>query len=631
MKLPAVIVAVALAAAACTGAGEPVSSRSGSAIARGGTLHVRSLASNEWLDPASYDYTSFELFRCCLARTLLSYNGRSTDEGGSVLQPDLATGMPVVSPDQLIWTFHLHSGLHYGPPFEDTEIVAADIVRALAREADPNLGVRITGGPSYASYYSVIRGYDAFVRGKTSRISGLQAKDDHTLVVLLTQPTGDLGYRLALPAASPIPPGALDGHERNLEGFWVSSGPYMFEGSGDLDFSKQAKDQTPARGLVRVGVTHTSYRGGSATLVRNPEWDPAADDLRRAYVDRIVVDLLPPGTVDKTTYFSTGVAEAMDGALHEIRRGTLDLVIDANPSPEAVGRFRSDPKFPGLVRSDPVQDTHFIAMNVAEPPFDDIGVRKAFYLALDRVALQRRWTELPGGPTFGRIPSHLFPDATENALLLTYHPRWVPDDASKDLSAARAEMRSSPYDRNGDGRCDVSACFSVGLIADDRWPRAFDRPVIGSEAAIGIAVRIYRYGFGDEYNAESQPEHHWALDANRWAADYPNGSNFAGFFHGPSNFSVLGATHADLRRWDYSVGHVPSVDDRIDRCTSSSQNQVDCWAGVDRYLMDRVVPWVPFLFGSSVRIVSSRIARFSFDQFTGWPALDQIALRPGSP
>lgn len=65
-----------------------------------------------------------ELFRCCLLRTLLSYTGRSTSEGGTELHPDLAAAIPQITDDGLSWTFELKRGIHYGPPMQDVEITA---------------------------------------------------------------------------------------------------------------------------------------------------------------------------------------------------------------------------------------------------------------------------------------------------------------------------------------------------------------------------------------------------------------------------------------------------------------------------------------------------------------------------
>ena len=76
---------------------------------------------------------------------------------------------------------------------------------------------------------------------------------------------------------------------------------------------------------------------------------------------------------------------------------------------------------------------------------------------------------------------------------------------------------------------------------------------------------------------------------------------------------------------------VPGVDDRIDACLFElGEAQLRCWANLDQYLMEDVVPWVPTLSDVHVQVIPSRIARYSYDQFGDLPALDQIALRPGT-
>jgi ABC-type transport system substrate-binding protein len=109
------------------------------AAPRGGTLRVGVVQWSELtLDPqADYTSTGWELLRCCLARTLLSYNGTPTAEGGADLRPDLAAELPEVSADGLTWTFRLEPGRRYAPPYEETEIVAADLVGAVERTLRP--------------------------------------------------------------------------------------------------------------------------------------------------------------------------------------------------------------------------------------------------------------------------------------------------------------------------------------------------------------------------------------------------------------------------------------------------------------------------------------------------------------
>ena len=82
-----------------------------------------------------------------MLRTLYSYNGKPTEDGGGEPRPDLAVGPAVVSADGLTWTFRLKRGLHYAPPFEETPITAPDVVRALERDA------RIKAGSDDYSFY----------------------------------------------------------------------------------------------------------------------------------------------------------------------------------------------------------------------------------------------------------------------------------------------------------------------------------------------------------------------------------------------------------------------------------------------------------------------------------------------
>jgi ABC-type oligopeptide transport system substrate-binding subunit len=183
--------------------------------------------------------------------------------------------MPSVSGDGLTWTFRLKPGLHYGPPLEHVEITAQDFIRALEREANPT-----ASAIGYSYYYSVIQGFDDYAAGTADSISGLEAPDDTTLTLHLVRPTGDLGERLALPAAAPIPPnpsdptaqlGAAEGHDDGDGSFLVSSGPYILEGSEALDFSLPPDQQHGVAGLVP---------GKAITLVRTASEAPTSTGSR---------------------------------------------------------------------------------------------------------------------------------------------------------------------------------------------------------------------------------------------------------------------------------------------------------------------------------------------------------------
>jgi hypothetical protein len=126
---------------------------------------------------------------------------------------------------------------------------------------------------------------------------------------------------------------------------------------------------------------------------------------------------------------------------------------------------------------------------------------------------------------------------------------------------------------------------------------------------------------------------------SRWLRDYPDaggevtqqllgrGVESGGF---TSNFSLLGVSPNVLEKEGYPVTSVPSVDDRIQSClTLIGTSRVQCWAALDQFVMENVVPWVPYFIVLEARLVSARVVHYSFDQFAARPALDQIALKPG--
>jgi peptide/nickel transport system substrate-binding protein len=652
--LAAAIVAVLLAAALDGGAGM---STSASAVSpRGGTLRARLLFTDELAHyavlPRGYDYfldpqtgyttPELEFFRCCLLRTLLSYNGHPTAQGGAELHPDLASSMPEISHDRLTWTFRLKRGLHYAPPFANTEIKAQDIVRAIERDltpaprrAAPVIGAGLGACRFY--YVGVIAGAQEYADGKAGTISGLETPDDHTLVVHLLRPAGDLGYRLSLPAAAPIPPsprapgarlGAAQGHDAGYGRFLVASGPYMIAGSRRLDFSLPSSRQKPLSGYAWRRAASGIVHARSLTFVRNPSWDPRSDTLRKAHLDRI--DLTFGGTAAEA-------AAAVD-------RGTLDMVFDRNPPVDQVRRYAADPALRKRLFRFPGEVLYFLPMNVALPPFDDVHVRRAVNWAIDKAGLLRLANSKPSffiGPLYGTVATHVGVDSVEDGLLQSYDP-YATAAHRGDVGAARREMMKSRYDRNRDGICDAAACKHPLVVTwTDTAQPAMAALIRANLKRIGIdlRIRVKREVYFD-FGREAGPREKIALlvGAQTWP-DYPNGSTFfIPNFYGPeltlgkagiavTNIALLGAKPEQLRRWGYASTSVPSVDDRIDACVPLvGLAQIECWATLDQYLMEKVVPWVPLLRVGYAYTVSARVRNFTWGQFTGLAALDQIAV-----
>jgi peptide/nickel transport system substrate-binding protein len=626
LKVLALVAVLGLVAAACGGDDEeptqpgetgPTAATGETAappegLEPGGTLELALLGDvSAAFDPQKEYYSvTWEMYRCCLLRTLLSYTGKPTAEGGSELQPDIASALPEISSDGLTYTFTLKSGINYSPPFEDVSVTSQDIVRAIEREADPDASVN-----GYSFYYSIIKGFDDFGAGDADSIEGLTTPDESTLVVELTQPAGYLPYLFSMHASAPIPPdgpderlGAAEGHTRDYGRFLVATGPYMFAGSENLDFSLPADEQEPVSGY---------NPGQSIQFVRNPSYDPATDGLRPAYVDGMNISI---GGDNNDLY-------------NQVLAGELDMVMDGIVPPQVLRQYSTDPTLQPLLHIYASDAVRYISFNLAEPPFDDVHVRRAFNLALDKEGMRT----LRGGETVGEIAGHIMVNALENNLLVDYDPLATPNSAG-DIEAAKAEMALSAYDSDGDGVCDAPECSNILSLTDEADPYPDQAALIQQNMEpLGLTFDVKSFERTTMYAKCNDPSAHGAIClAPGWGKDFPDGYTFADPLFGsaaifPSccNYGLLGASPELLAENDYAVTEVPTADPQIEEAnTQTGDARFQAWADLDTMLMEEIVPWAPYLFDNNVDVTSARIVNYSFDQFAGLWALDHFAIAP---
>ena len=616
IPMVALVAVLGLVAAACgDGSGGDAAEPSGGvtnegeAVA-GGILKFAQLADfYSAMDPAKeYSSVMWSYYRCCMLRTLLSYTGKTADEGGNELQPDIASELPEVSADGLTWTFTLKQGIMYGDPFGDVEVTAPDIIRAVARVADPDASV---GG--YPDYYAVIEGFSDVQDGKAELPSGMEAPDPFTLVVNLTEPAGDLGYRFAMGATAPIPPvgdavlGAAEGHGRDYGRFLVTTGPYQVQGAADLDFSVDVKDQEPLSGYEP---------GKSLVLERNPYYDPSTDGLRPAYPDGFEVTM---GGDNNDLY-------------NKIEAGELDFVVDGIVPRDKLKEYATDPAKQDRLQINNSDGIRYLSFNVAQPPFDDVHVRKAVNYVLNKEGMR----QLRGGELLGDIAGHSFLNSFfPNGDLDDYDPYATPNSAG-DVSAAMEEMKQSAYDSNGDGLCDAPECEEVLAITDEADPYPDQAALIQENLGeIGITLDVKPFERGTMYTKCSDPSTHMGIClAPAWGKDYPDPYTFGVplfskeyLFPSYGNLALLGADAEYLEKYEYTTTEVPSVDEKIAECKALvDEARTTCWAELDRELTENIVPWVPYLFDNNIDVLSERINNYSFDQFAGLAAYDQMAI-----
>lgn len=628
IRVIAVVAVLALAAVACgnNGGGTEASPNTGAPSGSpqpGGTLVVETnadIATSGFDYQSEYWQLSFQIYRCCLARNLFTYNGLPADQGGNEVYPDLADGEPTVSDDGLTWTFKIKQGIHYAPPLDDVEVTADDFVRSINREASPDVAV------GYSFYYTDIEGFSDVQAGKADTVSGAKAVDKSTLELTMTGPAGDLPFRLALAAMAPLPPnpddpkakfGIAEGHNDDFGRFFIGTGPYMVEGQEQMDFSVPAADQTPLPGYEPA--KHMS-------LVRNPSWDPATDDNRPAYLDGIDITISPGA--------EAAVLEK------KVQADETDTLMANGVEPQTQRTFETDPELQDQIFTNAAPSNYYINMNLAMRPFDDIHLRKAVQWAIDKDA----WRKVLGGPIQGEIANHFVPDVDLNDLLKDYAPYGTPEgrgaDSPEGLQAAKDEMAQSKYDTNQDGICDAPECkgiLTIGVVG--RTNEAADATIVESLKKIGIELDLKSLENAAAYGKVYDPSNDIPMETfGGWIHDYPDGYTwFYPLTYGPSildqynsNYSLVGATPEQLKKYGTDLTEVPSMDAQVEKCFPlEADERTQCWADADKYLMENIAAVVPLIFSNVTNIVSSRVRGYVYSAVDQAPSWEHMWLEGG--
>ena len=543
------------------------------------------------------------IYSSLLIRTLVGYR-HTAGAAGNELIPDLATDLGEVSPDGLTYTFTLKDGIAFGPPLS-REITSADIAFAFERIGTASLVAQ------YSGYYQVIEGMPEFLDGTADTISGIETPDEKTVVFRLTEPTGDFLYRLAMPATGPIPEEVAGCFDQAGEygRYVISSGPYMIEGSEALDASG-CETLEPISGFD--GDT-------SLTLVRNPDYDPATDtpEARENFVDR----------------FEWRINTNNDDIYNRVEAGLIEDEI-ATETPPVLKRYSEDEELSPSLHASSGDRTWYITMNLTQPPFDDVHVRKAVNLVLDKQALRLAW----GGPITGEIGTHIVPDPIFDDELKGYDPYATPDSRG-DVEAAKAEMRQSRYDTDGDGLCDAPECSNLVHITGDAASRQQMIPVV-EDGLQQIGIEVKTRTLADSYSVIQTVERNVPISSQPgWGKDYADAFTF--FFYlfnsrtltptGNSNYSLVGVTPEQATELGAtgSIEDVPSVDGDIDACGAlSGDERRVCFEDLDKKLMEEVVPWVPYLFANNIQITGPAVVKWDYDQFSGTTAYAHVAVDP---
>ncbi|EDS5955684.1 oligopeptide ABC transporter substrate-binding protein OppA [Salmonella enterica] len=359
--------------------------------------------------------------------------------------------------DFKVWTFHLRENAKWS---DGTPVTAHDFVYSWQRLADPN-----TASP-YASYlqYGHIANIDDIIAGKKPATDlGVKALDDHTFEVTLSEPVPYFYKLLVHPSVSPVPKSAVEkfGDKWTQPANIVTNGAYKLK-----------------NWVVNERIV----------LERNPQyWDN----------DKTVIN--------QVTYLPIS-SEVTD--VNRYRSGEIDMTYNNMPI-ELFQKLKKE--IPNEVRVDPYLCTYYYEINNQKAPFNDVRVRTALKLALDRDIIVNKVKNQGDLPAYSYTPPY-----TDGAKLV--EPEW---------------FKWSQQKRNEEAK---KLLAEAGFTADK--PLTFDllynTSDLHKKLAIAVAS-IWKKNLGVNVNLENQEwktflytRHQGTFDVARagWCADYNEPTSF---------------------------------------------------------------------------------------------------------
>ncbi|MGV6847335.1 MAG: ABC transporter substrate-binding protein [Marinibacterium sp.] len=473
---------------------------------QGGSMVVTYKDDVSTLDPAiGYDWQNWSMIKS-LFDGLMDY-----EPGTTILKKDLAEDY-TISDDGTVFTFTLRKGVKF---HNGRELTAEDVKYSLDRVTNPK-----TQSPG-AGFFGSIAGYDAVAAGETETLSGVKVLDDYTVEITLSRPDATFLHVMAINFSSIVP-------REEVEKY----GP---------DFGKHPV----GAGAFRMSEWTTGQR---LILDRNSDyWHDGVPKL-----DRIT--------------FEFGLEPIV--ALLRLQQGQADIPGDGIP-PAKFLEVTQDPSFKDLVIEGGQLQTGYITMNVLMKPFDDVKVRKAVNMAINKDRVVR----IINGRA---VPA--------NQPLPPTMPGYAPDYEGYpyDPDAAKALLAEAGYPDGFE-----TELYVYNTDPNPRIAQSFQQDL----AAIGIKADIRNLAQANVIAAGGEPDQApmiWS-GGMAWIADFPDPSNF----YGP----ILGCDGAVKGGWNWSWycnkeldAEAVAADAMTDPAMAAEREQK--WREIYLAIMEDA-PWVP--------------------------------------
>ena len=448
------------------------------------------------------------------------------DEENVAVVPALAESWEE-SEDGLTYTFHLREGVTFsnGSPLTSSDVLYT-LTRLLTHPDSCNQGIA-----------DIILGADRLMAGETDQLEGFKILSDLDFEITLEEPFEAFLACLTMPGAS-----ILDEESTKEAGDLFGQDPAHTIGTGPLILSKWE----PGKGML-LTANKDSWWGAPHCEGVDMRFLTEPEEIRSLF-EQGKLDILDLDDLGATAEFFIH-GDIYQGRMHEVPRIAIT----------------------------------YIALNESVAPLDDVRVRKALQLALDRGMLLEAVYSGRGSVENGIYPHGLLgfnPDLPE-----------IPYDPEQ----ARALLEEAGY---GDG---FDLTFSVKSSSTQSEMSLADLVVsLWKEVGVRAAVKVI-----DESEFMSQRKSGGlACYSAMWTADYDDPDNFVYTFFGSkenTTFRSICYTRDDVMERVRKARAIRDADERIKE-----------YQDLERIIVQEDAAWIPLFTRMRLYLASERLEDFSY-------------------
>lgn len=493
-------------------------------------LRITYQADPESADPAETTADYILMLNCM--DTLLQVE--TNDAGENEFVPDLAESY-TVSDDGLNYTFQLRQGVKF---HNGEEFTSDDVLYTVDRMLQPDrAGVN-------ASWMTMVKGGQDMLDGKIDTVEnvGITCNGDYEVTITLEQAYAPF---IAMVASAPwsicnreagdAADEAGGGRSTSLYG----SDPQYFAGTGPFKLSEWALND-------HVYLeTFQDYWKGASTM------------------DGILIKVVPDASTEKMMFDS----------------GQID-VFDLDHSLDSIPEYRDSEEWKDNISEKTVLGTSYLSINEGIEPLNDVRVRKALQMAIDR----------------DTIISDLYYGAATPAE--GFLPEGVP--------GYNADLEPIEYDPEG----------AKALLAEAGYADGFDLVITQTNDAsqndieinefirknfedIGINATIEQYDNATWYSVRATGE--LPMYRTSWTADFNDPDNFL--------YQMYGGANNVARSWNYTN---QDALDRLEkaRYITDPDARAAEYAELDKIITRDDAAMIPLWHRTKIRVLQDRVKGF---------------------